>query len=776
MAAEDTAQWSLDDAFDEGTLVSVLTCADCKRPESVQLELTEVAPGRYLCDDCIRRHQNVGGDLVPVSQSGGGEIVPASPPGANNSLASAATRSRQVAVATAPKPMRVAAPPKGSYYATLNIPVSATQEEVKIAYEALRAFWQDQLDGANKNIAADELNTLATAYATLRSATKRKAYDEKLFKDEEEKRRQRVPALPWIGHQVNDIPKLVAASEASATDWDYATGQLKSSALITWLRMGLQAELSQQRIVEEIMARPGYDASGASLTHALNETLYRLDPKRPFRMFASPDRFQSPATCESVATVEEFIAWADKHWSLAADHLYRGELAQWLEVQMRNRYVTEVDQGGFPTGRTFEGVVDLYKRNCAVFKGGELEGVGLENFLEQLDHDLPRPSLAIDFDGDTQGYTLDNWDDELSHKPVTLTIRNTTRGYVAGAVTLAPVERRELGRQRLRVPWVDFTPLPQPPYPEIQPIPAANTPQVMVIPSKTQKVTLQGVDKATFTLELGSFNALRRGSQYQRPIAVTRYITAPNTPTLVKEYPIKLRLMTFLGGYRRALWQRGLRGGLPGLLLDGALGYVATWVFLLLALLCAPHGHWSFLGASSSGWVGFFNFFLVLIIRPFGLALAAYGYSLPGIVAVVFAFFGFITGRGRNFNHFKAQADVDSHLGASVLLMFALWLYGLILVIVDLAAKARPIIPLPGGLQAPMVMYYLQNPQASLPPIFGVEWLSALLSVVAGGVVALLVGVVIANVRRRLYAYVAQHNGALLNPPGKAETSGKAGA
>jgi hypothetical protein len=769
MAAEDTAQWSQDEAFDEGTLVSVLICADCKRPESVQLELTEVALGRYLCADCMRRHLNAGDALIRVSESGGGDLVSTNSPGASSGAVGSLTRPLQTAIATALPPSRVAAPPKGSYYATLNVSLNASQEEIKIAYEAMKAFWQDQLDGANKNIASDELNTLAIAYATLRSVTKRTAYDEKLLKDEEEKRRQRVPALPWIGHHVNDIPTLVAASEDSANDWEYAMGQLKSRGLITWLRMGLQADLALQRIVEEVMERPDYDNSAASLTHALNETLYRIDPTRPFRCFASPDRFQKPDMCDNLASVDQFIGWADKHWSLAADHLYRGELARWLDVQMRNRYVTEVDQSGFPTGRTFENVSDLYQRNCIMFKGGSLEGVGLENFLEQLDHDLPRPKLVIDFDGDTDGYTLDKWDDELSHKPIILTIRNTTRGYVAGAVTLAPVEQRDLQRQRQRNPWVDFNRLPQPPYLVTPSTTTANTPQVTVISPKTQTLTLQGDNTATYKLELGAFNALYRGKWYERSIAVTRYITSPTTGTLAKEYPIKLRLMNFLGGYRLALWRLGLRGGLPGGLLDGVLAYAVTWAFLLLALLCAPHGQWSLFNSGNSGFLGFINGLLVLIIRPFGLPLAAFGYSLPWIVAVVFAFVGLRAGARSNYTQFKENADATLHVSVGLRLMGALWLYGIFLMIINLAANARPVITLPGGFKVSMILYYLQNSQAALPPIFGVSWLSALLSAFAGGIVAYLVARIIANARSRLYAFVARENASLLNPPGKAD-------
>lgn len=756
------------DALDEGTLVTLLRCAKCGRQESVDLKMTEAPPGSgsYLCEKCLSAYQHTGGDLIqanPASQanhvsSGTGAI-----PQLNSSLLA---RSRPAA-------------PAGSQYATLNVPLDASQEEIKTAYTTARDFWQGQRDGPSKSIVPSELQALATAYAILRDPEKKEKYDKQLHKEIEEKRRSLTPLLQWRGHRVGDIAEFVLACEASTTDWGEGQSHFKNNSLLNWMIRGLHAPPQQQQIVDEIMKRPGATANDISLTHALNEALYRLEPTRPFRCFADPDRFQTIGSCTSLSSVEEFVKWADDHWALAVAHLYRGELVTWLDVQLRNSYIVAVGQDGLPAHRLYENATELYHKVVFPFKGTAREGVGLENLLEHLEPTLTRPALTIAFDGDASGYALDTWDGELPHKPIPVTIKNTTRGYVAGELTLAQIDQRTLVKQRLPQAWVDFDRLPTPPYPETLPTTVYSSSRVSGIPPKSASFTFQGADTATFSLYLGAFNALPRrpwrGPWKQRNITLSQYLTSPQYPTEVNTYPLRMRLMGFLGGYRLALWLRGLRGSLPGALLDGAVAYVLGWLFIALALLFAPHGQWGFFSVSQD-FTGSVNFWVVcdgvltLLLRPFSLVIYIFGYSLPPLLGVVFALRGFFVGRGKEFNHFKALADAEAHRGFGVFMMWLLWIVGGVVLTLNLGAHLEPLINLPwlaGTISFPFVAYYLQDPSIAPPLLFGVLALAPVLAAFATGFVPYIVARLLAALRSRLYAYTLQRNGALLTPQGK---------
>ena len=62
---------------------------------------------------------------------------------------------------------------------------------------------------------------------------------------------------------------------------------------------------------------------------------------------------------------------------------------------------------------------------------GKDRGVGLELLLERAVPSLVRPNIVVTFDGTENEYTLNRWDREIPHRPITVKITNTTRGFTS---------------------------------------------------------------------------------------------------------------------------------------------------------------------------------------------------------------------------------------------------------------------------------------------------------------------------------------------------------
>ncbi len=742
-------------AVDGGTLISVPRCNNCRRAETISLPLTEISPGVYLCDHC--QEQRAGGSLVQPATSSG--LVGVPPPGAPPAAPPAAPGGGM--------PPRRQPAPRGSPYETLGVPFDATDEEITAAYEAGMAFWNERRAGPQAALATEKQGALAKAYIVLHDPKKRQEYDEMLRKQAETIRLRRIASLEsWQGRQVVSLQGVVEACEASDAGWQTGQAILKNNELRNWVDGALR-DIEARGVLEEIMGRPAVAAKApTALTHELNEALYRLWPDRPFRFFASPDRAQPPAQCFSVSSVEDFVKNADTHWQLAVQHLYNGELVVWLDQQQHGPRSDPADNAVYPT------IAAYYQRVCLPFKGTPAAGVGLERLLEFLDIGLDRPNVTIRFDDDRTGYTLKNWDGELPHKPITVTITNTTRGYVAGALTLATPEQRNLNGQIAPVAWVNFDRLPAPPYTK-KPVTTYQRPWRLSEANRT--FTLQGAGETptSFTLSLGNFDALRRRRTYTRPVQLKRILYGPKTETVIGAYPISLQLMGFLGGYRLALWRLGLRAGLPAAALDGALAFAATWLFLLLALLFAPHGQWGFFStgmdytaSGGSVWL-VIDAFLIALLRPFAFTLYLFGFALPWIIGALFALRGFFLGHGCGYTQFKRADDLRGHRGFGAFLMWALWLVGASVLVMNLVAYYAPTISLGSVFQVWVLAYYIQHPLITPPDITGFPIGNDALMVVVPGIVAYIIGRIITNVRGRLYDLVERRDSGLLRPEGK---------
>ena len=66
---------------------------------------------------------------------------------------------------------------KQDYYTTLDVPKTATLDEIKKAYKKLAVKWHPDKNPDNKDEAPEKFRTIAEAYEILSDEEKRKKYD-----------------------------------------------------------------------------------------------------------------------------------------------------------------------------------------------------------------------------------------------------------------------------------------------------------------------------------------------------------------------------------------------------------------------------------------------------------------------------------------------------------------------------------------------------------------------------------------------------------------------
>ncbi len=537
---------------------------------------------------------------------------------------------------------------------------------------------------------------------------------------------------------------MTAACEQSSDAWSQGERLLESGELVSWCRYSLDDE--ETAVYLEILR----DRSDIKLTRKLNSFLYFADPERPFRFFADPENFQVPTAQQSVTAIDAFMAYADQHWQLAVDHLYRGELIQWITIS--------IAFGSFQF-HDLETPTQFYDRVCAPFKASQhLEGLGLEALLEFLDRNITKPEIIVRFDETQIGqFSLSHWDAELSHQPIRVVITNTTRGYVAGYLELQ-TEKNVVSSK----PWIAWSKA------ELQ---AATPPQDHIA------FTLSGKDASVqHQLYLGNFTDQPKGTQLQQYLTVQRFL-GTNYTEPYGTYPLKLKLMRYLQGFRWENWRWGLLGNLPGAVLDGCIGFTVGLLIFVLGVALAPQHYWGLISPQLD-FTGNLNAWLILdslltiIFRAPYLAIMYLGFMLPLLMGICFAFSGFWIGIGKGHMQWSQQKDEKSHRIAGR------WYAWLIIGYVGLqyARIAAPqiVFYLERNHQSSLVQdiqlpYFLMH-QSNLPPYLA-EWFPlAIFNVLVFLVpfISVLVGMnVVFRVRNRIRFIVSKQYGELINPPGK---------
>lgn len=696
-----------------GSGIIIWSCVDCKRPGSLSLPLMVLPDNTSICDDCQRLRQR--------PRDGTGTIE------------------REEVSGERPH-----APPD-TLYSVVGLPLDASAEEVAGAIKGRMKYWLARQSGNEGHKAVEMLEKLRTAAQVLKDPDRRRTYDEEVHQQMRDLRAQIIettisPLEDWPGRQVNNLKDLITACEESAANWKIGEQLLMNKSLIRWVRWGLD-DNETVRLIERVIAR-----QELSVFRKLNELLYQFDPGRPFRFFSDTNRFEAIKEKMSVGDIAALTRFADAQWNLVVQHLYRGELITWL------------DQSINPTGRylgqTYHNARQFFQEVCAPFAGSRHEGVGLEALLEFLDPLLKRPEITVTFDTQPAAYTLLDWDEELPHQPVTLSIKNTTRGYFAGTVELLPPGPKHAPL----FPWVDFDFLP------------LKTPPLQSRPwSTNQAFTLAGAQEQQISLYLGNFQGLARGRKHKRALEMRRYIKHPAQLTTVQAFPLTLSIMRFRAGYRGKLWAHGLRGGLLGMLLDGGLGFGIGALLFWLGLLFTPHGSWGFFQDFSGPftWIVAADGALVALSRPFFLAIALFGFELPAVLGCVFAFCGFFAGWRRGHTAFSSAQDKKRHRALGLWLMFGLWAVAGGMVALFYQSRTYPAVLHLSGLgisRSIDVTAFFVSALGFAPihsPVF-----DALVIAVPGIFAYIAMRIVIA-IRTRLYARVEKRWGNLLKPVGR---------
>src|SRR5436305_2460045 len=299
-------------------------------------------------------------------------------------------------------------------------------------------------------------------------------------------------ALSVGGRSVLSAVEFVTACEASKEGWVDGERYLRKGQLKQWVLFQLQAKALANDIGR-------YQAwSGVSDFRALNDTLYRLNADRPFRLYQK-EEWQLLATVTSASTPQELASLCDRYWQSGEKHLYEGAMVFWLEYCQQIKDIRAY----------YNASVQVYHQTM------HTRGVGLELLLERAVPTLTKPQLRITFDGTENAYTLAKWDRELPHQPVKVAITNTTRGFTyfrlktnQGPTTLASLSSN----------WLTLG--PSDPF------------FVAGRPGNNMRATAQ--------LSLQNLKYLQRGTQYQRTLTMEMLgengvYTAPRT------FPITIR-------------------------------------------------------------------------------------------------------------------------------------------------------------------------------------------------------------------------------------------
>ncbi len=141
------------------------------------------------------------------------------------------------------------------------------------------------------------------------------------------------------------------------------------------------------------------------------QTIAQPIPQSPTNLAGLAFNFRSGASARNLAELEQH---AERFWNDGVYHLYQGDFERWLRAQGQA-------QAADAAAHIRQNVLND-------------RSAGLEDFLHQLDPQLPEPALRANTTQLTLGPV-----ERGGKRSVSLEISNTTRGYLYGAVTsLAP--------------------------------------------------------------------------------------------------------------------------------------------------------------------------------------------------------------------------------------------------------------------------------------------------------------------------------------------------
>jgi hypothetical protein len=506
-------------------------CIKCGKAPSVDTPLLEMQNHLYICNACRQEEERKG---KRIAWADGGTLqplelhLPAHQPAPGNGASN-------------------------SIFAQLDIGADASADEVEAALADKMRFWMFEPDSEEKELMIERL----------------RSWQEELVNDPEFLEKQRSAAQPAQpkgsaltigGQQVYTAQEFVAACEGSREGWQDGEHLLRKGELQHWILFQLENRTLAGNVHQ--MARVSVPDF-----RLLNEILYRLAPERPLYLYAQ-ESWEPPSQVPQVTTLADLAQLCDRHWDRGERHLYTGMLLLWLEQAQHSSGIREYYQACI---KAYEH--DRYRR-----------GLGLELLLERVVPKLARPELLVTFDGVANQFVLEAWDRELVHKPITLQIASTTRGFSSLSL--------EILKPDLTAPnWL----LLDGARPEAVPLPTSRT-TAYVAPT-ANRVTVSGRlgtgMPARQAIQLVNLEGLERGKTYRQVLRIAEWREAGQPPVL-HEYPLTITTMTYFQGLRGKLWLWGLRGDFPGFVWNFATGAVLAGVVIAcMSILAAPlYGLW----------------------------------------------------------------------------------------------------------------------------------------------------------------------------------------
>jgi hypothetical protein len=669
-----------------GGLQIEVRCVRCGRLPTADVTLYEMQNHLYICNYCRQEAEHRGKQIAWV---GGVQIQSLLPmtPSLPISIPASPARTRQLTGNL----------PPDSIWARLELPLDTPFSKIKQSVREQIQLCSKKPDSAENR----------ARIALLRECMEQ-LQDEEAFEEERERlraiTRKEGSALSAGGRSVLTALEFLQACEETREGWADGERYLRTGELSQWILFQLgERELGME-------ARRYKSWTDVSDFRALNEMLYCLVPARPFRLYKR-EAWEKLDTVPSAETPRELALLCDMHWETAVPHLYEGSMLYWLEHS-----------------RSIQGLQAYYKTAIAGYADKwQDRGVGLELILERAVPELEKPQLFVDFDGTRGSYTLKNWDREIPHKAVNVTITNVTRGFTSLDIALQ-------GRSDTTIPdWIS----PHAPA-SLRGRPGAGMP-------------------GNATLVLENLAQLKRGRKYRRKL----YMRVRGEKGYVSEqtFLIDLKTMSFFRGMRGRLWAWGLRGDIPGLLWNAAAGgLLALFLFWMIPAL-VPQTFFSW-PDQVGGQLSLGNVFQAILAGlvnglHFDALIPGHPLAFPLVVAAIMGFVGFWVGIGKGHSNYNEQQNARGFR------VGAFWLslcYILYLVYPNGGYSA-----IGAALQNGGNSYYGSDYRNYLI----VNALQYSISALLIGLLIVLIARILAFVHYRLEIYLCDHYRAMLNPNGR---------
>lgn len=591
-------------------------CFKCGRLPTADITLFEMQNHLYICDSCRQQTEQSGRQIRWVNNAQPETPVPGA--GTTSVLATRVLTSNL---------------PPNSLFAILNLPLTASTDEIKVAIDRRMKQLLREEDSPEQAEKIEQLHEWQEMTEDTAALDK--------YRDQMKPSRHSGQALSVGGRLVYNLEDFLSACEASREGWADGERYLRTGELQHWIIYQIEDR--------DLAAKIRYYQNLKTLSNfrAFNEALYCLVPERPFRLYKE-DVWQSLNTLSSASTPEELARLCDLHWKLGEYHLYEGSLGYWLEVS----------QGIQGLKAYYEKAVKGYATQ------GKERGVGLELLLEYAIPSLTKPNLVVTFDGHESEYTLNRWDREIPHQPIILKVTNTTRGFISFDMQLEQ-PRSGADSNSFGLNWIELN--------------GARPVHVAGIPG-------DGSMPFTGKINLKNLATLNRGHKYQRALTLSIAGEYGQPPTIQK-FPITFGTMGFFRGLRGRLWLWGLRGGLVGLAWNfGAGALLAFLLSLLLKVIPTSYLYEttyevSFGTIMQSLTIGT----LEIMQQPLGDLPPAWWNTFPLIVGAITGLVGFGVG------NFKGHTDYTEKRSASSFRIWTFWFalaFTIALLIVDQGGTA----------------------------------------------------------------------------------------